>query len=354
VRLGITPEALRLRLEQGRAHGFRRDGEVFVYLNDSAAERRFGGIATDPPGGAANAPVGDASLPIVVEFQKLELTRLLKDNERLNARLDQLMDEIRHLRDMQQREQVLRQQEQALRQQIQDTLDRLTGRLALPSPVKGPESRPVPADAPQPADTRPELVLTRMAPAAAAAPPGAGTGGSVQGNGRRPPGAAYLATRSGIDRREPRAAMPKAEPRAQALPTLVAASPIPSASAVAEEGAIAPEEAAELVGILKDIGQSLRDSEAFRRYPPIMPGSAPQRAGERRPAGPVLGAGVKRPSEAAVPRPATPAPAQGAMAVDERALLAILDSMGSSAEDRRNAARKMRQILRGRPPIRPR
>jgi hypothetical protein len=353
VRLGLTVEALRLRLEQGRARGFHRDGETFVYLNDSAAEHRFGGAVADRPPDDGDAPVGGDSLPIVVEFQRLELTRLLKENERLNARLDQLMDEIRHLRDMQQREQVLRQQDQSLRRQIQDTLDHLTQRLALPppdkTPAKAPAEHPPSVRAPHPVDNRPELVLTRMAPAAA--PAGAKPGAGGRGNGQVPPGPAYLVARGDADRREPRAAMPKAEPGGQPPQVLTAAPP------TAGDNAIAPEEAAELAGILKDIGLSLRDSEAFRRYPPVAPGAAPPRAGERRAVDPVLRATIKPPPPAAAPRPAAPVEAREAreaLAVDEVALLAILDAMGPSAEDRRNAARRMRQILRGRPPTRPR
>jgi len=335
VRLGISTEALRLRVERGEAPGFDRDGEVFVYLNEAAAGRRYRGAATDPPAAAASEAPVDGALPVVVEFQKMELTRLLRDNERLNARLDQLMDEIRHLRDMQQREQVLRQQEQSLRRQIQDTLDHLANRLALPAPRPAADAaltRPVPALKPEAAASRPELVLTRTAIAKKKPDPA-----KIGPNTR--PGAAYLATGSTGRRREPYAAMPKVTPGGRATPSL-AAAPAPP-----DTGGIAPEEAAELAGILKDIGQSLRDSEAFRRFPPMKPVPAPQRAGDRRPAEGPPGGAPSPPSA----KERTPAEA---LLAEEEAMLAILNSMGPTAEDRRAAARRMRHLLRNRMPPR--
>ena len=381
-RLGLSAEALRRRVERAEARGFIRDGEYFVYVNDVTTERRFGGGAPEAAAAQPGEPPADSTLPVVVEFQKMELTRLLRENERLNSRLDQLMDEIRHLRDMQQREQVLRQQEQGLRRQIQDTLDQLAGRLALPPPRPAPAaelvpppapageatSRPVPADEaasrpapasetytraapvnrPAPAerrDSRPELVLTRTVPTKktlgdAKTGPGTQSGG-YQPGGYRPGGyrpgasAAYLATgRHGQWRREPHAVMPKTTPERPAAPTLSAAP------ASVENGGIAPEEAAELAGILQDIGNSLRDSEAFRRFPPITPALAPMRAGDRR-AGDVPRPGM-------VPPPTGTRAAADPLPAEEKAILAILDSMGPTIEDRRAAAGRMRRLLRSR------
>ena len=161
-RLGISPDALRMRVRRGKARGFKRGGRLFVTLAKdpngsvrSAAEQseqpmpdRFASAATGaaarPDAGAGGPPA--QALPVIVEFQKLELDRLLRDNARLNHRLDQLIDELVHLREMQQREQVLRQQDQALRQQIQTTLDRLSARLAL----AGPPDERLPPTAPAP------------------------------------------------------------------------------------------------------------------------------------------------------------------------------------------------------------
>ncbi|MHA1600676.1 MAG: hypothetical protein ACTSW2_07600 [Alphaproteobacteria bacterium] len=347
VRLGISAETLRLRLERGEERGFKRDGTSFVYVNDFAAERRFGGPAADAP---RDAPVGqtdgapvDGTLPVVVEFQKLELTRLLRENERLNSRLDQLFDEIRHLRDMQQREQVLRQQEQAMRRQNQETLDRLTSRPALPSPniaTGSPAAAPPPP--PESAERRPELVLTR---AVAAKSLDKDKTKSVRRNG-----SVFLATGNagrklaGSDRREPHTAIQRPapdKPTAYDFPTTSAHAPV---SQAIEDGTIGPDEAAELAVILNDIGHSLRDSEAFRRYPPIKPGPAPQRAGDRRPTDILPGRGTVAMRAKGVVSRSLPA--------EDTALLAILDSMGPTAEDRRTAARDLRRLLRNRRPPR--
>ncbi len=349
VRLGISAEALRLRLERGEVLGFERDGTSFVYVNDPAAERRFGGAADDLPPGLSTGQVdripSDGTLPVVVEFQKMELTRLLRENERLNTRLDQLFEETRRLRDMQQREQVLRQQEQTLRRQIQETLDRLTSRPALPAPDETP---------PEPPKARPALLLTRtMAGKNSSKSPGKSPSWSREDATRRP-GPAFLATGRvarkvvGADRREPHAVMPRPIPGKPAVRDFAATpapAPVPSA---AEDAAIRPEEAAALAEILNGIGRSLRDSEAFRRYPPIKPGSAPQRAGDRRP---VASRPSHAPGHATTSMRATGVAAESlsapkSLSEEESALHAILDSMGPTAEDRRNAARDLGRLLR--------
>ena len=361
VRLGISAEALRLRLERGEVRGFERDGMSFVYVNDPAAERRFGGAADDlPPGLPQDRADGippDGTLPVVVEFQKLELTRLLRENERLNTRLDQLFEETRRLRDMQQREQVLRQQEQTLRRQIQETLDRLTSRPALPAPDDTlPEGTREPAVAPppEPPKARPALLLTRTM----AAKNFSKSSNRNREDATRRPGPAFLATGRvarkvvGSDRREPHAVMPRPVPGKPAARDFTAApAPAPESSA-AEDAAIRPEEAAALAEILNGIGRSLRDSEAFRRYPPIKPESAPQRAGDRRPASSRPGhAPGRAPSEATTPvrekrGVAESLSAPKSLSEEESALHAILDSMGPTAEDRRNAARDLGRLLR--------
>ena len=61
-----------------------------------------------------------ASQELVIELQKTELTRLLREQERLNVRVDQLLQ--------------LHEREQVLRQQMQASLDSLTAQRHLPSP----------------------------------------------------------------------------------------------------------------------------------------------------------------------------------------------------------------------------
>ena len=115
-------------------------------------------------GGPTPGSPPEPPLPLVVEFQKVELSRLLRDNARLNQRFDRLMEELRHLREMQQREQVLRQRDQALRQQIQDLLGRLSPgdpaleRLAAAAPVPEAPAAGSPApEAPAPGAAGPEI-----------------------------------------------------------------------------------------------------------------------------------------------------------------------------------------------------
>ncbi len=60
-----------------------------------------------------------ADLGYVVQFQSIELGRLVRDNKRLNERIDHLLDDIRGLRELQRRDQQLREKEQSLREKDQ-------------------------------------------------------------------------------------------------------------------------------------------------------------------------------------------------------------------------------------------
>jgi septation ring formation regulator EzrA len=84
------------------------------------------------PGGpdSESASAGGYSSDVmaaVVELQKVELGRLLRENERLNDRVDQLIK-------LQEREQTLRQQAQNNIERLTAQLGRLNDQLALPSP----------------------------------------------------------------------------------------------------------------------------------------------------------------------------------------------------------------------------
>ncbi len=380
-RLGISPDALRMRIRRGRVRGFKRGGRLFVAFAEdpnasvrSATEQseqpgpdRFASAATGaearPDAGAGGPPA--QALPVIVEFQKLELDRLLRDNTRLNHRLDQLIDELVHLREMQQREQVLRQQDQALRQQIQTTLDRLSARLAL----AGPPDERLPPTAPAPGTPshepafaeRPDPRDAALGAAAQVPEPGNEAGGTAAGpvapGPEGPPRAGSQATASGG------AGAPEAE--ASGVP----ATPAGSAYAYGPGArpATMPEErragAAELAGILKEIGDSLRE---FEPVPPASPEAAPganaESAGQaaaapdsawRAEAGePPLGPAP--PAPAGVSERRHPAEAAARPDDDEARLLEILGRMGPSAEDRRSAARIMKRLLRGRGASRPR
>ncbi len=375
-RLGISPDALRMRIRRGKARGFKRGGRLFVALAEdpnasvrSAAEQS----EQSSPGQFASAAIGSAgaggppaqALPVIVEFQKIELDRLLRDNTRLNRRLDQLIDELVHLREMQQREQVLRQQDQALRQQIQTTLDRLSARLALAGPPdeRLPPTAPVsetPSHEPAFAE-RPDLRDAALGVAAQVPEPGNEAGGRTAGpvapgpEGAPRPGSQAMASGG--------AGAPETE--ASGVP----APPADSAYAYepgARPGAL-PEDpragAAGLAGILKEIGDSLREFEPVPpASPEVAPGANTESAGQaaaapdsawRAEAGePPLGPAP--PAPAGVSERRHPAEAAARPDDDEARLLEILGRMGPSAEDRRSAARIMKRLLRGRGASRPR
>lgn len=61
------------------------------------------------------------TLEAIIELQRAELTRLLRERDRLETRLGRLLDQA--------------DREQVLRQQMQTTIDRLVARDAAPAPV---------------------------------------------------------------------------------------------------------------------------------------------------------------------------------------------------------------------------
>lgn len=62
-------------------------------------------------------------LRVIVEVQAIELRRLVKDNERLNKRVDRLIDELAALRDLQGQEIDLRRDDQQARARAQESLN---------------------------------------------------------------------------------------------------------------------------------------------------------------------------------------------------------------------------------------
>ncbi len=68
-------------------------------------------------------------LAIVVEFQAIELRRLVKDNERLNKRVDRLIDEIGAFRDLQRQEINLRREDQQARTKVQESLNAMLAKV---------------------------------------------------------------------------------------------------------------------------------------------------------------------------------------------------------------------------------
>ncbi len=117
-RMNITPDALRMRLARGRVEGFKRGGRLFVYMN-----RKTNNVRDD------DADAGERELATIVELQRVELNRLLRENNRLSRRADLLLG--------------IQKREQVLRLRLQRTIDGLTGRPGTtnaPAPVAGPET----------------------------------------------------------------------------------------------------------------------------------------------------------------------------------------------------------------------
>jgi hypothetical protein len=77
----------------------------------------------DQPDADEELVLSEASQMVVIEMQRTELTRLLREQQRLNDRVDQLLQ--------------LHEREQVLRQQMQAALDNLTAQRALPPPHQG-------------------------------------------------------------------------------------------------------------------------------------------------------------------------------------------------------------------------
>ena len=73
-----------------------------------------------------------------IELQRLELTRLLRENGRLNQRLERMDERIDGLLASHAQE---RDREQVLRQQLQNQFDALAERLALPAPDTAVKAR---------------------------------------------------------------------------------------------------------------------------------------------------------------------------------------------------------------------
>jgi hypothetical protein len=319
--------------------------------------------------------MGGQALSVVVEFQKVELDRLLKDNRRLNERLDRLGEEIRHFREMQQREQILRQQEQNLREQAQAMLDRLTQRLALPEPetvagnaaLGNPEADTAPAPTPlepagtahtaPPVDSGPrDGEATRAGPAgndAAAATVAAASalgGGETEFRGKGPP-PEQAGSRAWETARPPlsRSAQDRPAPQGATTPTATpvippAEEPLPGpAPEPSKPGA---DDTGELAEILADLGRSLRDLDNAPPTPvkpPAVaedPGDSAVRAGVRAVSPP--------PREHIPPKPGAPLPLPEIPDEEQAALVDMLGRMGPSAGDRRSAARIMRRLFRNR------
>jgi len=96
----------------------------------------------------------------VVQFQSIELSRLVRDNKRLNERVDLLLDDIRALRELQRRDQrlrakelLLREKDQVLHQGAQESIREMI-EMAFILPKQSPLTAPVKAAAKKKAKTK--------------------------------------------------------------------------------------------------------------------------------------------------------------------------------------------------------
>lgn len=126
-RLGVKPAAVRMRWKRGQIRGFKQNGRVFVYLNNAGEHTEHKG---EQPPEQSEQP-GEQQDDTVIEFQRIELTRLMQENKRLNERMERLDERVDHLLASHAQE---RDREQVLRQQLQNQIDRLTEQRALPAP----------------------------------------------------------------------------------------------------------------------------------------------------------------------------------------------------------------------------
>jgi hypothetical protein len=121
VRLGISPDAVRMRFKRQKLRGYKRGGRIFIVLNSglNKTEQEPEQIEhlTEQP-----VQSGDDGWAKLAEHLQAE-------NERLNRRLDDVLDQLK-------REQVLRQEDQAERREMRLQLAVLSERLALPAPAE--------------------------------------------------------------------------------------------------------------------------------------------------------------------------------------------------------------------------
>jgi len=121
--LGVKTATVRMRWKRGKLKGFKKGGRIYVYLNKQVNKQ---GEQTEQTGEPA-----DAFADATIELQRVELNRVLRDNTRLNERLERMDERIDGLLASHAQE---RDREQVLRQQMQNQFDALTERQALPAP----------------------------------------------------------------------------------------------------------------------------------------------------------------------------------------------------------------------------
>ncbi len=139
--LGITPEALRMRVKRGKTEGFKRNGRWHVYVNTAPKQ------LSKPTEHRADADQTDATdFDRVAEAFAIDLRRQIRRLEVQNDTLQAEMRETRQqhvgqVRQMQESRDELERRLTTLMQQQQQQLADLNERLALPAPEDVNEKR---------------------------------------------------------------------------------------------------------------------------------------------------------------------------------------------------------------------
>ena len=102
--LEMSPQDLLARFKNGEFQGFLDGGQIYVYI----------------PERLANGKPSDSAEDTVIEYQRIEINRLLKAIRELKEEKDRLYGML--------------EREQALRHGLQQTMERLNSRAALPMP----------------------------------------------------------------------------------------------------------------------------------------------------------------------------------------------------------------------------
>jgi excisionase family DNA binding protein len=114
VRLGVSSDAVRMRFKRGRIKGYKKGGRIWIVL-DNSSDITEHSLDHEAP--------QDDGWTLAARLQTEQLERLKQDNERLNARIDQLM--------------AIVEREQILRRQTQVQLARLLERMGAPGTETG-------------------------------------------------------------------------------------------------------------------------------------------------------------------------------------------------------------------------
>ena len=119
-RIGLNPDALRMRIYRGKAEGFKLDGRLFVYVESDPNER-----TNDVQPEAPEMADPRASL---ADIQRGEIRWLMRENQRLAAEIERFLG--------------LQEREQAMRGEIREAIGQIAvSRTASASEVARLEAR---------------------------------------------------------------------------------------------------------------------------------------------------------------------------------------------------------------------